>query len=500
MAAGTEDWQHFRSFGGRTPLGEITALAADARYVYAFTASGGARYDKLREKWDFSYPLQTPVFTADFIALDRYNGDIYFVSGSRLHPFHPLSGIWYTPVEFPAPIRQLAFEDRVIAARTDRAIYLCDRWNSAITGSDRGAASFAWVNGGSLDRIRGDDRLGFLWPYSVQDRWAILHPITALAFEPATQYVWAAYAGLGLWKYDQMTRSGVQITKGFLASANVIAAHGSGTRIGLAGQGGVTLYDEDSGQWQQLDRLFNLDLAGREIRTLAFDSAEIFIGTGDGIVALAADDDFARSITRFDGLPDSRIDCLALAGDSLWVGTDEGIALYRRAVGSVVRDWPGLRHVIVNGIACGRGRVYVATSRGAFFIDTADSMRLGRFPLEGPAQLRSELRAVVADDSLVWWLAPEGLLGLNTATGEWQRHERSGNYAAGQGLALAADSRNVWLGTDAGLACFDKASGIWQTYHAGDGLLDETVTAVWSANGYVWAGGKNGASRFHWKK
>ncbi|MDI6741040.1 MAG: hypothetical protein QME74_11850 [Candidatus Edwardsbacteria bacterium] len=498
--AGPEDWQHFRSFGGRTALGEITMLAADPRYVYAFTATGGARYDKLKEKWDFTYPLQTPGFAADFTALDPYTGDIYFVAGSRLHPFHPLSGIWYTAIEFPAAVRQIAFEGRAIAARTDRGIYLCDRWNSAISQTNRTAGSFNWINAAALDQVRSDGRLGFLMPYSLMDRWAILHPLTALAFEPATQYVWAAYAGMGLWKYDRMTRLGVQVTKGFLASQNVIAFYGNGTQIGLAGQGGVTLFDEEKGQWQQLDRLFNLDLAVRQIRDLAFDDREIFIGTDDGIVALATNDDFARTITGFDGLPDNIVNCLALAGDSLWAGTDQGVALYRRSAKSAEDHWPELRFVICNGIACGGGRAYLATSRGGFFIDFRDSMKLKRFSDNAPFELWQELRAVVADDSMVWWLAPDGLAGLNQKTQGWRHYTRTGHYAAGQGLALAVDSQNVWIGTDAGLARFDKASRSWRTYRQSDGLLDEAVLAVWSKNGYVWAGGKSGASRFKWKK
>lgn len=499
-AAGTEDWQHFRSFGGRTPLGRITSLAADARYVYAFAASGGARYDRLKQSWDFSHPLQTPGFAADFSVLDRYTGDIYFVAGARLHPYHPVSGIWYPAVDFPAPIRQLAFEDRAIAARTDRGIYLCDRWNSVVTASGRAASSFDWANGADPAAVRGDGRLAFLWPYALRDRWAISHPLTALAFEPATGHVWAAYDGLGLWRYDLMTQTGVQVTSGFLASENVIACAGQGGRVGLAGRGGVTIYDEARGQWLQLDRLFNLDLAGRQIRALAFDDREVFIGTRDGIVALDSNDDFARTIGRYEGLPDDRINCLTIAGDSLWVGTDEGLALYRRGTRSVVRNWTELRHVVVNGVACGGGRAFVATNRGAFVIDLADSMRLSRFPPAEYAELRDELRAVAADDSTAWWLAPEGLLGLDLATGAWRRHPRAGSYAAGQGLALAADGRNVWLGTDAGLARLEKASGVWRTYHAGDGLLDEAVPAVWSQDGYVWCGGANGASRYRWAR
>ncbi|HTY09203.1 MAG TPA: hypothetical protein VMF29_08560 [Candidatus Edwardsbacteria bacterium] len=504
-AAGTasadlQDWQHFRSFGGRTALGTIRTLAADARYVYAFSASGGARYDKLRDQWDFDFPLQSPSFAADFTVLDPFENNIYFVAGQKLYPYHPISGIWYTAIEFPGAIRQLAFEAKSIAARTDRGIFLCDRWNSAVTPSARPEASFTWANGTDPQLVRNDPQLRFLLPSTMMDRWALLHPLTAVAFEPATEYIWAAYAGMGLWRYDRVSRQGLQVTKGFLASADVLALYGRGSQLGLAGQGGITMFDQRSGQWQQLDLLFNLDLATVAIRALAFDDQDLFVGTGGGVVAVAQGDDYARTITEFDGLPDERVNCLSLSGDSLWVGTDNGPALYLRGAKRAVNRWHQLSSVIVNAIAQDARSVYLATSRGAFIIDKADSMELRRYDDAAPIEVWWELRGVAADDSMVWWLAPDGLAGRNQRSGEWRFWSRTGQYAAGQSLALATDSQYVWVGSDAGLAQYDKRANAWRTYHQGDGLLDEAVLAVWSAGGYVWCGGRNGASRFHWQR
>ncbi len=499
-AGDPQDWQHFRSFGGRTALGTITTLAADARYVYAFSASGGARYDRLRDQWDFNYPLQTPSFAADFTVLDPFEGNIYFVAGSRLYPYHPLSGIWYSAIEFPGTVRQLAFEAAAIAARTDRGICLCDRWSSAVTASSRPAASFAWANGADPQQARSDPQLRALLPSTMMDRWALPHPLTAVVFEPATQYLWAAYAGMGLWRYDQLTRQGTQVTKGFLASGDVLALWGRGPQVGLAGQGGITLFDQRTGQWQQLDLLFNLDLARFTIRALAFDDKDLFIGTGGGIVAVARGDDYARTIGEFEGLPGDAVNCLSLSGDSLWVGTDNGPALYLRSVKRAEHRWRQLGSVTVNGIAQDQRSVYLATNRGAFIIDKADSMALRRFDDSAPFEIWLELCGVAVDDSMVWWLAPDGLAGLQRRTGAWQFWSRTGQYNAGQSLALAVDSQQVWIGTDAGLAQFDKQAQAWHTYHQGDGLLDEAVLAVWSAGGYVWCGGRNGASRFHWQK
>lgn len=500
LLAGPADWQHFRAFGGRTTAGEVRTLLADARYLYAFSPEGGLRYDRLMEKWDFGFMGRAPDFPYDFAAMDGTTGDIYFVSGGRAVPYHPAADIYYGALQFPGRIREIAFAPALVWARTNTGHYSCDRFSKTVQAEKEPPAGLDWFGQVNLGNLRNDARLAFLSPYLMSDRYAEFHPMTAAALEPASFNVWVAYRGMGLWRYDRLTHRGSQVTQGFLASSDVRTAFSSEGRLALGGSGGVTVIEDGDGGWRQMDRLFNLDLAAYRIQSLAFDRRNLFIGTDRGLVRLAQGDNYASIIGTYDGLRDQDIRCLHLDGDSLWVGTAQGPALYIVSSSTVAAVWPELDRFQIRGVAAARGRVYLATDLGAVVMEGGDTLR-PRW-LEDPAvpELSRELVAVVMDGGTVWWLAPEALLGLEVPTGKWSRHMAAGNYLAGIGTCLAVDSLNIWVGTDDGLARYFRDHDKWHVYRNEDGLMDDQVWTVRSHEGWLWAGGPRGASRFRWAK
>jgi hypothetical protein len=86
----------------------------------------------------------------------------------------------------------------------------------------------------------------------MMDEWAVIHPITALAYEKFGTEAWVWYRGLGLWKYDTFSRKLSQATKGFLASVGVNGIASYGNAMILAGQGGITLIGAEGERWQQM--------------------------------------------------------------------------------------------------------------------------------------------------------------------------------------------------------------------------------------------------------
>ncbi len=499
LLAGPADWEHFQAFGGRTSAGEVKTLLADARYLYAFTAQGGLRYDRLMEKWDFGFMGRVPDFAYDFSAMDQVTGDIYFISGGRAVPYRPASDIYYGGLQFPGRIQEIAFAPARVWARTNTGFYSCDRFTKAVQAEREPPDGLDWFGQVNLKNIRQDARLAFLSPYFVTDRYGQFHPLTAVALEPAGYHVWAAYRGAGLWRYNRLTRQGRQLTQGFLASSDVRASYAGEGRLALGGQGGVTVIDED-GSWRQLDRLFNVDLAHYHINCLAFDRKQLFLGTDQGLVRLAQGDNYASAIGTYDGLRDQNIRCLHLDGDSLWIGTDQGPALYLASAGRVVSIWPDLDRFQITGVAAVGGRIYLATDRGALLMEGTDTLRPRWLQSPEAPELDRKLLAVVYDGRILWWLAPEALLGWDVRENCWSRFPAAGNYLAGRNLCLAVDSHNIWIGTDSGLVRYFRDHGRWYVYHPDDGLLDDQVWTVCSYQGYLWAGGPRGASRFHWQR
>jgi hypothetical protein len=432
--------------------------------------------------------------------MDQLSGDFYFASGQTVAVYNTLSKFYYRPVQFPAPVLGLSFDGKGVWARTPNGVYFCDRWNHRVSPSpDSGTIAREWQGPSDPGQARADIRLLGLAPYFRMDEWAVTHPITALAYERVGTAVWVWYRGLGLWKYDSFTRALEQTTKGFLASAGVDAMAAFDSSLALAGPGGITLVGAGGESWQQIDRMFNANLAEYSILALAFDDHDVFAGTDRGILAFQRGDDFVQNITTYDGLPYDRINCLLLEGDSLWAGTDAGLGLYQRSIKTTTSLWPQLENHKISGIGADVRYVYLATDRGAVRLDRRDSLRPRRFTDPAPALLDEQMAAVISEDTITWWLGRDFLLAGNKNDGSYRPFLRSGNYSAGQGLCLATDSGNVWIGTDNGLVRFVKSRNQFLVYHAADGLLDEQVWSVYSLNGCLWAGGPTGVSRFCFK-
>jgi hypothetical protein len=490
-------WHQYRSFGGTTLEGDIRTIITDPRYVYAFSSAAGARYDKLLDRWDFSFPLHPPSSNFQFTALDHYFNDLYFVYADKMIPYRLISDMQYPPIFLPETIIQVAFGADGIWVRTPGGYYLCDRWSGRCRKESTLPQQLEWFGRVDAESLRSDSRLYFL-AQPIWDSWAGRHHLTAYAAEFTGQHAWAAYSGLGLWKYDLTSKEKTQITKGFLASTNVSGLYAAGPTVGATGQGGVTLITKDSGQWQQLNKLFNLDLANYRLNCLAFDQERIFIGTDRGIITVKRGGDFATTITRYDGLPDDKITALLLQSDTLWVGTRSGPAIYAVKSGGKAFGWEGQAERQVNQIALGAGRVYLATSQGGLILDRSDSLKIFRYDEKSPAEMDGELLGVAVDGPYVWWLSGEILLRYDRRSSSWEKYPRAGNYNAGRALCLAADDGNLWIGTDAGLVRLNKEKTLWTVYRNEDGLLDEYVTNVLSADGVLWAGGQTGLTSFSW--
>ena len=193
-----------------------------------------------------------------------------------------------------------------------------------------------------MRQLRTDVRLLGLAPYQMMDEWAVNHPISALAYEKFGTEAWVWYRGLGLWKYDTFSRKLNQATKGFLASVGVNGVASEYRECNGPGREEIALIGAEGERWQQMNRMFNADLAGQLILAAAFDDREVFAGTGSGILAFKRGDDFVRNITSYDGLPSGRVNCLYLEGDSLWAGTDYGLGLYQRSLKTTTSLWPQL--------------------------------------------------------------------------------------------------------------------------------------------------------------
>jgi len=491
-------WRQYRSFGGSVLEGDIKTIISDIRYLYAFSSGTGVRYDKLLDKWDFSFIGHLPPTGYQFTALDRYFNDFYFVYNDRMIPYRAASDMQYPAIMLPETIIQTAFGSEGIWVRTAGGYFLCDRWTGKCSKEISAPQQLEWFGRVEAESIKKDSRLYFL-SEPIWDNFAGRHYLTAYATEFAGNYVWAAYSGMGLWRFDLITGKKTQLTRGFLASTDASGLYCSGNTVGICGQGGLTLIGIKDESWQQIGRLFNLDLSNYSLNCLAFDERRIFIGTDRGVVVFKRGDDFATSITTYDGLPDDMVTSLALQSDTLWIGTRYGPAFYSLKSGARAFSY-GLEDWAVSQIAVSPAQVYLATSRGGLISEKSDSLKISRYGQSSPVEMDGEMLGVAVDGPTVWWLSGDVLLCYDGQKRSWSKYPSAGNYAAGRNVSLSVDGRNVWIGTDAGLVRYDKTNAIWRVYHKEDGLVDDYVSCVLSAGGVLWAGSPSGLSSFDWQK
>jgi ligand-binding sensor domain-containing protein len=492
-------WEQYRSFGGLTVNGDINTIISDARYVYAFSSSSGIRYDKLWNKWEYTFPRQLPAQNFKFTAIDPYFDDLYFIFSDRLVLYRIASDIQYPPIYLSGIIEQVAFSAEGIWVQTTKGYYLCNRWTGKSNKMDVAPSNITWYGKINRESLRNDQHLFFLAD-PLWDKWAGLHYLTAYAAEFAGRYVWAAYSGMGLWRYDNITGERTQITKGLLSSSNVNGLYAFENTVGITGDGGVTLVNTERDQWQQLDRMFNLDLKNYHPSCLVYDTKTLYIGTNRGVVVLKRGDDFASVISSYDKLPDDEIISLSLVSDTLWIGTKNGLAFYQINTKGSVENCKGADGNIILDIAADHRYLYLATNQGALMLDRADSLRILRYDSKAPPEIFGEILGVALDGDDIWWLTGDLLFRYDKIKMLWERYSWTDKYNAGRGVVFAVDKSNLWIGTNNGLVRYKKSEKIWTVYRGKDGLLDDAITQVLSYNGILWVGGEHGLSVFLWQK
>ena len=181
-----------------------------------------------------------------------------------------------------------------------------------------------------------------------------------------------------------------------------------------------------------------------------------------------------ENFTTANGMPDEKVFCVAVDGDRVWAGTENGLVLIENGkIAKVYKPEDGLAHRVVTGVAVDKktGDVWLATFGGL--------SRLSGGQFQNYTNLTSGLAndivyGVAMQDEFVWAATTAGISRFNTRTGEWTifseknapLHEPwSYGITVGEGKVYAA----VWGG---GMLEYDLATGNWKPYNDPDGEME----------------------------
>jgi ligand-binding sensor domain-containing protein len=221
-------------------------------------------------------------------------------------------------------------------------------------------------------------------------------------------------------------------------------------------------------------------------------SGMLWAGTADqGIARLRPDGTFRRPLSSFDGLPSDRVQALYARGDSVWVGTSAGVALFTESPGT---GQIGLTRAFTNASTSGalagddvraflqvQDTLWVATTAGL------SSFASGAWQNRTPSLSLSTTSLALHADTL--WAATS--LGPYRYEGGVFQPRNSGHSFPSQVLV---ESTSGFFSGSAGLGAYRYAAGAWQSVSSGLPTLGVSALQDGS-DGALWAGTSGGAAR-----
>ncbi len=262
--------------------------------------------------------------------------------------------------------------------------------------------------------------------------------------------------------------------------------------VALGTLGGIVTIDPVSGDVMKITRSPGGLSSNGVLAVEVSPSGMLWAGTADaGIARLRPDGTFRRVLSSFDGLPADRVQAIYTRGDSVWVGTSAGVALFteNRGTGQI-----GLARAFTSANTSGAlaGDDVRALFQVADTLWVATTAGLSSFASGSwqnrTAALSLPVTSLTSHAGTLW--ASTGLGPYQYVAGVFQP-ANSGHAFASQTLVESA--QGLFSGS-AGLGVYQYAAGSWQPIS--NGLPALLIGALRDGpDGALWAGTSGGAAR-----
>ena len=196
----------------------------------------------------------------------------------------------------------------------------------------------------------------------------------------------------------------------------------------------------------------------------------------------------------------------------LWVGTQNGLALFDRQSGKVEKRFmpdPRRGDSLPNGLVTALcqtadGALWAGTSQGlARFDGEHDHFRIYSEGTDPRYSLSSSgvLSCLADRDGSLWIGTDSGLDELDTASGQIRHYHTEDGLPNNNVLSMLQDSHGeLWLATGKGISRFSPANGAFRSYGVADGLQKGSFNqgaAYAAADGEFFFGGEHGLNSFY---
>ena len=224
-----------------------------------------------------------------------------------------------------------------------------------------------------------------------------------------------------------------------------------------------------------------------------------------------------EQFTVADGLPNDHIFAVEVAGDLVWIGTEDGLACYNKKTRKM-RSWrekDGLPWQVVSSLAFNpkTGELWIGFFGGG--MARFSGGRFDHFHQLNSGLVNDVVYGLTIENDNVWAATTAGASRYNTVTKQWTIYteknapmEEIWNYGA------CYDAGKVYLAVwGSGVLEFDVASERWKHYldpdgemeidlYRDDGLVHVVTAGVSHVDGVMWVATYFGMSRYdgrHWR-
>jgi ligand-binding sensor domain-containing protein len=215
-----------------------------------------------------------------------------------------------------------------------------------------------------------------------------------------------------------------------------------------------------------------------------------------------------ENFTTAQGLPNDRVYSVAVDGDRIWAGTDNGLALYENGKFRVFTPADGLAHraVLSLGLDKKTHDLWIATMGG---LSRYSGGRIDTFTQLTSGLANDVVYGVTVQGDFVWVATAAGASRLNTRTGQWSlfNERNTPMYEIWTYAVSAAEDKVYYAVWGGGVLEYDVKTERWKDYNDPDGeteivlfrdqgLIHEITTSVSYVNKILWVATYFGASRY----
>ncbi len=215
-----------------------------------------------------------------------------------------------------------------------------------------------------------------------------------------------------------------------------------------------------------------------------------------------------ENFTTANGLPDNHVFTVLVDRDRVWVGTENGLALYEHGSWKVFTPTNGLAHRVVLSLALDKrtGDLWVGTMAG---LNRISAGRIDTYTQLNSGLSNDVVYGVGVQDDFVWTATAAGASRLNTRTGEWSLYnERNTPMEEIWIYGVSVGPDKVYLAVwGSGVLEYTIATGRWKNYTDPDGeneivlfkdqgLIHKITTSVSYVDKTLWAATYFGDSHY----